>query len=57
MDAAALEDIAARLFDAFVSNDLDTVGAMMAPWKPISGLAQASSKNMLMAGSPGGKIA
>lgn len=31
MDAAALEDIAARLFDAFVANDLDTVGAMMAP--------------------------
>lgn len=30
MDAAALEDIAARLFDAFVAHDLDAVGAMLA---------------------------
>ena len=30
MDAAALNDLADRLFDAFVAHDLDTVEAMMA---------------------------
>ena len=31
MDAAALDDLADRLFDAFVAHDLDSVAAMMAP--------------------------
>jgi ketosteroid isomerase-like protein len=31
MDAAALNDLADRLFDAFVAHDLDTVETMMAP--------------------------
>lgn len=31
MDSEALETIAARLFDAFVAADLDTVGEMLAP--------------------------
>ena len=31
MDAAALNDLADRLFDAFVAHDLDTVEEMMAP--------------------------
>jgi ketosteroid isomerase-like protein len=31
MDAAALNDVADRLFDAFVAHDLDTVAAMMTP--------------------------
>ena len=31
MDAAALNDLADRLFDAFVAHDLDTVEALMAP--------------------------
>lgn len=31
MDDAALNDLADRLFDAFVAHDLDTVEAMMAP--------------------------
>ncbi len=31
MDAAALDDLADRLFDAFVAHDLDTVVEMMTP--------------------------
>jgi ketosteroid isomerase-like protein len=31
MDAAALNDLTDRLFDAFVAHDLDTVEEMMAP--------------------------
>ncbi len=31
MDAAALNDLADRLFDAFVAHDLDTVVEMMTP--------------------------
>jgi ketosteroid isomerase-like protein len=31
MDTAALNDLADRLFDAFVAHDLDAVEAMMAP--------------------------
>lgn len=31
MDAAALNDVADRLFDAFVAHDLDAVVGMMAP--------------------------
>jgi len=31
MDASALNDLADRLFDAFVAHDLDTVVAMMTP--------------------------
>ena len=36
MDADALEAIAARLFDAFVADDLDTVGEMLAPGAVLS---------------------